>query len=86
MATQLLGSRVVLSSILVVSYKGASVELWRSEGKRPLGRPRRRWANNSKLGLGEIGGGSESIDQALDRDCWFGFRKCWEILEWLIYL
>jgi hypothetical protein len=25
------------------------------EGKRPLGRPRRRWANNIKMGLREIG-------------------------------
>jgi hypothetical protein len=27
---------------------------WRPEGKRPLGRPRRRWENNSKLDLREI--------------------------------
>jgi hypothetical protein len=25
------------------------------EGKRPLGRPRRRWANNIKMDLREIG-------------------------------
>jgi hypothetical protein len=25
------------------------------EGKRPLGRPRRRWVNNIKIDLGEIG-------------------------------
>jgi hypothetical protein len=25
------------------------------EGKIPLGRPRRRWANNIKMGLREIG-------------------------------
>jgi hypothetical protein len=25
------------------------------EGKRPLGRPRRRWVNNIKMDLGEIG-------------------------------
>jgi hypothetical protein len=26
------------------------------EGKRPLGRPRRRWVDNIKLDLGEVGG------------------------------
>jgi hypothetical protein len=28
------------------------------EGKRPLGRPRRRWVDNIKMDLGEIGWGS----------------------------
>jgi hypothetical protein len=27
------------------------------EGKRPLGRPRRRWVDNIKLDLGEVGWG-----------------------------
>jgi hypothetical protein len=27
------------------------------EGKRPLGRPRRRWEDNIKMNLGEIGWG-----------------------------
>ena len=27
------------------------------EGKRPLGRPRRRWENNIKMDLQEVGGG-----------------------------
>jgi hypothetical protein len=39
------------------------------EGKRPLGRPRRRLMNNIKLDLIEIGGGSmDWIDLAQDRD------------------
>jgi hypothetical protein len=25
------------------------------EGKRPLGRPRRRWVNNIRMDLGEVG-------------------------------
>jgi hypothetical protein len=25
------------------------------EGKRPLGRPRRRWVDNIRMGLGEVG-------------------------------
>jgi hypothetical protein len=31
------------------------VLVWRSEGKRPLGRPRRRWEDNIKMDLREIG-------------------------------
>jgi hypothetical protein len=27
------------------------------EGKRPLGRPRHKWVNNTKMDLGEIGWG-----------------------------
>jgi len=27
------------------------------EGKRPLGRPRRRWVDNIKMDLQEVGGG-----------------------------
>jgi hypothetical protein len=41
------------------------------EGKRPLGRPRRRWEDNIKMNLREIGwGGMEWIDLAQDRDQW----------------
>jgi hypothetical protein len=29
----------------------------KAEGKRPLGRPRRRWKDNIKMDLQEIGGG-----------------------------
>jgi hypothetical protein len=44
---------------------------WESEGKRPQGRPRCRWVNNIKIGLGEIGcGGMDWIDLAQDRDQW----------------
>jgi hypothetical protein len=41
------------------------------EGKRPLGRPRRRWVDNIKMGLREIGwDGVDLIDMAQDRDQW----------------
>jgi hypothetical protein len=41
------------------------------EGKRPLGRPRRRWVDNIKMDLREVGGdGREWIDLAQDRDRW----------------
>jgi hypothetical protein len=39
------------------------------EGKRPLGRPRRRWVNNNKIDLREMGwDGMDWIDLAQDRD------------------
>jgi hypothetical protein len=41
------------------------------EGKRPLGRPRRRWEDNLKMYLQEVGGGcGEWMEQAQDRDRW----------------
>jgi hypothetical protein len=41
------------------------------EGKSPLGRPRLRWVNNSKMDLREIGwGGMDWIDLTQDRDQW----------------
>jgi hypothetical protein len=41
------------------------------EGKRPLGRPRRRWVDSIKMDLREIGwNGMDWIDLAQDRDKW----------------
>ena len=41
------------------------------EGKRPLGTPRRRWEDNIKTDLQEVGcGGMDWIDMAQDRDRW----------------
>jgi hypothetical protein len=41
------------------------------EGKRPLGRPRRRWVENIKMDLREIGwDGGHWIDLAQDVDQW----------------
>jgi hypothetical protein len=64
------------------------------EGKRPLGRPSRRWVDNIKMDLREIGwDGMDWIDLAQGRDQWegscedgnepSGSIKCWEFLEWL---
>jgi hypothetical protein len=40
------------------------------EGRKPL-RPRRRWVDNSKMGLREIGwDGMDWIDLAQNRDHW----------------
>jgi len=46
----------------------------KSEGKRPLGRPRRRWEDNIKMDLQEGGGGFEDwMELAQDRDRWRAF-------------
>jgi hypothetical protein len=46
----------------------------RPEGKRPLGRPRRRWEDNIKIGLREIGiDGANWIRLAQDRVQWRAF-------------
>jgi hypothetical protein len=62
----------------------------KTEGKRPLGRPRRRWVYNIKMGLGEMGwSGMDLISLAHYRDLCecgnepSGSRKYWEVLEWL---
>jgi len=41
------------------------------EGKRPLGRPRRRWMDNIRMDLQEVGCGyMDWIELAQDRDRW----------------
>jgi hypothetical protein len=40
------------------------------EGKGPLGRPRRRWEDNIKMDLQELGGGGDCMELAQDRDSW----------------
>jgi hypothetical protein len=62
------------------------------EGRRPLGRPRRRWLDNIRMDLIEVGWGDvDWIGLAQDRDRWralvyFGIEpsdsiKCWETIE-----
>ena len=41
------------------------------EGNRPLGRPRRRWVDNIKMDMQEVGGGRvDWMEVAQDRDGW----------------
>ena len=41
------------------------------EGKRPLGRPRRRWEDNIKMDLQEVGRGcGDWMGLAQDRESW----------------
>ena len=40
-------------------------------GKRPLGRPRRRWEENIRMDLEELGISADNwVDSAQDRDYW----------------
>ena len=40
-------------------------------GKRPLGRPRRRWEDNIRMGLEELGiNAGNWVDSAQDRNYW----------------
>jgi hypothetical protein len=53
----------------------------KTEGKRPLGRPLRRWKDNIRIDLREVGCGfMEWIGLAQDRDRW------WAILDDVINL
>jgi hypothetical protein len=53
-----------------------SILVGRPEGRRPLGRPRRRWEDNIKLDLREIWfGGVDWIHWAQDRDRWRALVK-----------
>ena len=47
------------------------VLLGKPEGKRPPGRPRRRWVDNIRMDLQEVGWGYKDwIGLAQDRDRW----------------
>ena len=62
------------------------------EGKKPLGRTRRRWEDNIKMDLQEVRGGcGDWMELAQDRDRWRGLvstlmnlrvpKKCGEFLD-----
>ena len=46
------------------------VLMGKPEGKRPLGRPKRRWEDNIKMDLQEVGGGGDWMELAQDTDRW----------------
>jgi len=55
-----------LSSVLSISTE---LLVGKPEGKTPLGRPTRRWEDNIKMDLQEVGcGGMDWIDLVQDRD------------------
>ena len=48
------------------------VVVGKPEGKRPFGRPRRRWEDNISMDIQEVGGGGDWMELAQDRDGWRG--------------
>jgi len=55
----------------------------RPEGKKPLGRPRRRWEDNIKMDLQEVGCGSmDWVELAEDRDRWWALVN--EVMNLLV--
>jgi hypothetical protein len=67
----------LFSSVSVSPFRmgeGRSVHrvlVGKPEGTRPLGRPRRRWEDNIKMDLEEVGGGcGDWMERAQDRDSW----------------
>ena len=58
-----------------------SVLIGKPEGKKPLGRPRRRWMDNIKMDLQEVGSADmDLIEQAQHRD------RCWAFVNALMNL
>jgi hypothetical protein len=52
------------------------------EGKRPLRRPRRRWEDNIKIDVQEVGGvGGDWMELAQDRDRWRALVSKVKILQ-----
>ena len=56
--------------MLIINLRGVHrVLAGKPEGKRPLWRPRRRWEDNIKMNLQEVGGGcGDWVKLAQDRD------------------
>jgi len=65
--------RMRWAGLVVRMWEGRGVHrvlVWKPEGKSPLARPRRRWVDNIKMGLREVGGGGDWMELAQDRDRW----------------
>jgi hypothetical protein len=64
----------VINFLIYDLYKeknACMILMGKPEGKRPIGRPRRRWVNNIKIDLREIGwDGVDWVGLAQDRDQW----------------
>jgi hypothetical protein len=59
---------------MVETMNTCRILVGKPDGKRPLGRPRRRWVDNIKMDLGGIGwDGVDWIKLAQDRDQWRAF-------------
>jgi hypothetical protein len=67
----IISMRLPIIRVDVKFHSGHRVLVGKPEGKRPLGRPRRRWEDNIKKDLQEVGGGcGDWMERAQDRDRW----------------
>jgi hypothetical protein len=63
--------RIYVFCYISLLSHACNILVGRPEGRRPLGRPRRRWEDNIKMNLREIGFGDvDWIHWAQDRDRW----------------
>jgi hypothetical protein len=64
-------STVITLNLIDLYLHWYRILVGKPEAKRPLGRPRRRWVDNIKMDLREIGwDGMDWMDLAQDRDQW----------------
>jgi len=62
---------LLLSQNILPVYVLSMVLVGKPQGKRPLGRPRRRWEDNIRMALQEVGCGyMDWIGLVQDRDRW----------------
>ncbi|KAJ4446880.1 hypothetical protein ANN_13580 [Periplaneta americana] len=67
---------MLVSHIFATGVLNVRVLVGRPEGKRPLERPRRRWEDNIKMDLREVGyDDREWINLAQDRDRWWAYVR-----------
>ena len=61
----------ILLFVRLLKYYNIYIYMGKPEGKRPLGRPRRRWVDNIRMDLQDVGCGyGDWIGLAQDRDRW----------------
>jgi hypothetical protein len=67
----ILRGRLYASLVSISVLYHNSVLVGKPEGKRPLGRQKRRWVDNIRMDLGEVGWGNvDWIGLAQDRNRW----------------
>ena len=70
--SSLLSKKLKIKIYRTIIFPGVHrVLVGKPEGKRPLGRPRRRWEDNIKMDFQEVGGNcGDWMELAQDRDRW----------------